>query len=86
MTRRGHCQPQPFCDSSNGRILLNFDNSVNWDTVTSFSDLVETRVSKEQLGLLLTVFHKADLFSFLILRIGALSQSQAVTTDTVQTY
>lgn len=86
MTRRGHFQLQPFCDSSNGRILLNFNKSVNWDTVTSFSDLVETRVSKQQLGILLIGFYKADLYSFLILRTGALSQPQAVTTDTVQTY
>lgn len=65
MTRRGHFQPQPFCDSSNGHILLNFDKSVNWDTVTSFSDLVETRVSKQQLGILLIVFYKADYSLFL---------------------
>lgn len=55
---RGPCQPQRVCDSSDGRVLLTLRKTVNKEAVTSFSDLAEISVSKQQLILLLIVFAK----------------------------
>jgi len=85
MTSKGAFQPQPFCDSSDGHILLNLHKSVNKGTVTSFLDLVEIRVSEQCNWSTAYHFSKAGVLYFLDLRTGALSQLQSGTTN-VQTY